>query len=200
MLRSRRGRGRERRGQQRRGGRHDEHCVQRRIASVRSAINVAYGQCCTATNDCFGSASCQDLYNCTLNCTSTACVNDCDAKYPAGVSDLNVLESCLGQKCPVCSESGVGDPCVACSTGLSCSGLWCTKPCARSSDCGGLGMNGGNFTGQANACVATPSGITCVPGCASNTDCFDFPGTYCAPATSVDRVAVSVCTLLPDGG
>jgi hypothetical protein len=154
---------------------------------------------------CTTSSECNNLYSCVMGCAGvSACIEGCDQTYPASVPTLAAIDTCLALKCAVCAESGVGDPCApgasTCIAGLTCSALWCTKTCAHSSDCAGIGANGGNFTGQPNACISTVHGELCSPGCATNADCASFPGTFCATTTSVDALAVSICSTLPDGG
>ncbi|HEX3769262.1 MAG TPA: hypothetical protein VHV30_00285, partial [Polyangiaceae bacterium] len=100
-------------------------------------------------------------------------------------------------------QFGAGDPCNPaasdCNPGLACKQSWCSKLCARGSDCTGLGANGGNELNLPNACMLIAgSGPVCTPGCNSDNDCVDFPGTYCAGATSVDSQAVQVCIPIPD--
>jgi hypothetical protein len=137
---------------------------------------------------------------------ASACIASCNQTYPASVTMLDEIQSCLTLKCLVCSESGIGDPCGPganpCVTGLTCNGLWCTKGCLSASDCVGIGPNGGNFTGETNECISTASGDVCTPGCAvnGNADCADFPNTFCRATTSLDRLVVSICSTLPDGG
>jgi len=162
----------------------------------------ANASCCGPLSACDESTVCQNLFRCESGCTSSACVTRCQQQFPSGVGALDSLESCLSLKCAVCSESGVGDPCspgyFPCVSGLTCNGSWCTKACSRSSDCGGLGSNGGNALGFSNACVHTGSGDVCVPGCTANADCAAFASTYCLSTTSYDGLSVSVCTALPD--
>jgi hypothetical protein len=102
----------------------------------------------------------------------------------------------------VCDESGIGDPCSAgypsCLAGLTCNGLWCTKTCAHSSDCAGIGSSGTTIAGEANACITGPSGDFCAPECTSSADCDDFPGAYCLSTLSIEASTVSVCSSLPD--
>ncbi len=142
--------------------------------------------------------------SCEASCGGYAgCVTACQQQYPGSVTTLADLSSCANLKCPVCSELGVGDSChlpgSTCNPGLSCGGLWCTKACARASDCAGLGAAGGNAAGQPNACIFSPSeGDVCFPGCSTDADCAPFPGTYCLVTTSVDRLSVAICASSPD--
>ena len=159
--------------------------------------------CCSALEQCAGSMDCKNLLSCEDDCRGGAtCVTACEQKYPAAVSTLQLVSGCLARDCPVCNESGVGDPCgpqfPACEVGLTCTGLWCTRPCVRAADCVGLGPGGASDLGFANECMATTSGEVCTPGCASASDCAYFPGTYCLSTTSADGTAVSVCAPLPD--
>ncbi len=164
----------------------------------------AYADCCADITACFTSAACTSLYDCIAGCAgSPACVKACSSQYPQAQLAYQQLASCVSLRCPVCSEAGAGDPCaggVACVTGLSCSGSWCTRSCTATSDCAGIGPGGGNYTGQPGACVHLPGGFECVPGCSTDADCSAFEGTYCEQTTSVEGVAVSVCGALPDGG
>jgi len=164
----------------------------------------AAADCCTPLSVCMPPTTCNTLLACVNDCAgASACIEGCEQRYLDGVTALDAVESCLNLKCPICSESGVGDPCASgypCIAGESCNGLWCTKACARASDCTGIGPGGGNFAGEPAACLATSGGDLCTPGCSSDADCTDFPGTYCRPTTSVDGLAVSICSALPDGG
>lgn len=164
----------------------------------------AEAKCCPTLSACSSSKDCVNLDNCQMGCSGSAsCVNACQGQYPLGVSALNALASCVESDCAVCNQSGVGDPCFSggCNPGLSCGTSWCTKACARASDCTGLGPNGANSAGQENACIFTAGvGNTCFPGCGGNGDCAAFPGTYCLLTTSVDSLSVSVCTTQPDSG
>ena len=162
--------------------------------------------CCAPLTACSASADCQNLWNCETGCGGVAtCVSACDRQYPNSVATLSTLGACLMQMCPVCSQLGVGDPCMpqgtACNLGLSCSGLWCTKSCASASDCAGLGANGGNALNLGSACLQSGGvGNQCVPGCTTDADCTAFLGTYRVSTTSVDGLAVNVCAGLPDAG
>jgi len=160
--------------------------------------------CCTELVECQGSTACTNLLSCEDDCTGgSACITACEQQFPTGTSTLQLLTSCLTRDCPVCAESGIGDPCgpgyYACETGLTCSGLYCTKACVKSTDCVGLGPGGANTLGYVNACMAGAHGNSCVPGCGgSATACTDFPATYCFTTTDDDGNVVSVCTALPD--
>ena len=164
--------------------------------------------CCSELEECFsgttsGSTDCQNLYNCEEDCTgASSCITACQQQFPTAVSTLQLVASCVTRSCPVCDESGVGDPCgpiyPACEVGLTCNGLWCTKPCVRSSDCAGLGAGGDNSLGYPGVCMATASGDKCTPGCSQGDGCADFAGTYCLGTTAVDGTSVSVCAVLPD--
>jgi hypothetical protein len=166
----------------------------------------AESSCCGPFNACTASTDCQNLLRCEQSCAGAAgCVSDCEGQAPNGVALLDDLTSCLDAKCSVCTESGIGDPCVAqgnaCNPSLSCSGLWCTKACLRSTDCAGLGAGSGNALGLANSCVATATaGRECVPGCQTDSDCGLFPGSFCFATTSSEGVSVQVCAPPPDAG
>jgi hypothetical protein len=161
--------------------------------------------CCAQDQACSADTDCVNLLSCEQGCGGTsACISGCQQQSPNGVTLLANLTTCLDADCPVCSQLGTGDSCisgVACNAGLSCNGLWCTKPCARASDCLGLGGEGGNVLGFPNECILTASaGDSCVPGCASDADCESFPGTFCFAQQSVDGLSVSVCSSIPDAG
>jgi hypothetical protein len=167
----------------------------------------ATDDCCTEVEDCNASSTCTNLLSCEDDCSGgSGCVSACEAQFPAGVTTLQTLSSCLSTRCPICTESGTGDPCsagyYACepSVGLTCNGLYCSKGCIKSSDCTGIGAGGANSLGFTNACIAAAhGGYTCEPGCGgSPAGCADFPGTYCFATTDVSGASVSVCTSLPD--
>jgi hypothetical protein len=155
----------------------------------------AAADCCSEFTTCEQNTNCASLLNCEVNCTTSSCFTTCQNQFPLGTGDLQIYSSCLSARCPVCNESGVGDPCstgfAGCETGLTCSnGLWCTKTCAQVSDCAGLGAGGVNSLGYANTCV----GGLCVPECTSNeTGCQDFPGSFCATATTIANTSQLVC-------
>ncbi len=137
--------------------------------------------CCTPLAACVASANCLNLLSCENSCNSSACITACSAQFPGGAGALAALASCEVDKCVVCSELGVGDPCSpqdnACVAGLLCLAGWCTKACSTDADCVGLGAGGGNGIGQPNACIqTTTSGRICYPGCGSDTDCAAFSG------------------------
>lgn len=169
-------------------------------------LQCAEARCCVDLNACESSALCRNLFNCetAASCaTSADCVAQCEAQYQGSTDLLNNLTTCLGVDCTVCTEEGIGDPCSAqapCIVGLSCNGLWCTKACAHSSDCAGIGPSGENQGDDPNVCMQVGSGDECVPTCITNSDCFAYPGTYCRTATSVDLVSVQVCTSVPEAG
>jgi hypothetical protein len=158
-----------------------------------------------ALEACPVGSNCQNLSSCENACTTSACVPACQNSFLAGVAPLNALSSCEISDCPVCSELGVGDPCMVqgtqCLAELFCGALWCTKTCLQASDCLGLGAGGGNALGLANECIRSASnGNLCSPGCATDSDCQSFPGTYCLATTSVDGLSVAVCANSPDAG
>ncbi|HEX3346016.1 MAG TPA: hypothetical protein VHS09_15640, partial [Polyangiaceae bacterium] len=161
--------------------------------------------CCTEVVACQGSENCTNLLSCEDNCGgSSACISACESQFSAGTSTLQELSSCLARDCPICTESGAGDPCsagyYACepAVGLTCNGSYCTEGCIHSSDCAGIGADGASSLGYSNACLATSHGDVCVPGCSGTAGCADFPGTYCFATTDVGGAAVSVCASLPD--
>ena len=159
--------------------------------------------CCTEITTCESDTPCANLLSCEDGCNaSVSCLTDCQNEFPTGVGDLQAIVTCETTRCTVCNQSGVGDPCgeafAPCASGLTCNGLWCTKPCANPSDCTGLGAGGTNELGLPNTCVHGSAGDTCVPECVSSTDCVDFPGTFCFSTIAIDATTVSVCTGLPD--
>jgi len=177
------------------------------VSSAQSQCDQCAGTaCCSELDDCGTSVPCENVLTCYDACTTASCQQNCPQQYPGtGATLFNSLEQCISQKCPVCAQLGTGDPCwdttVQCNAGLSCIDLWCTKTCTNSSQCTGLGANGGNFTGHApNACRRIASGSWCFPGCASDADCTDFPGTYCVQTTDITGASVAVCQAGPDGG
>ena len=114
-------------------------------------------------------------------------------QYPSANATYQEILNCEQAHCPICSQSGVGDSCVSCESGLTCPGLWCTRACAKSTDCTGIGQNGGNLTRNQNACLHSASGDLCVPGCSGDLDCTSFPNTYCQLTTDVTGASVQVC-------
>jgi hypothetical protein len=164
----------------------------------------AGASCCSELTECQNNTACTNVLNCEDDCSNgSACITACEQQFPTGVSTLSLLSSCLTHDCPVCDESGVGDPCgpqyPSCVTGLTCNGLWCAEGCVKSTDCVGIGAGGANTLGFANACMVASHGNTCTPGCAGDPSaCNDFPGTYCFATTDDDGSVVSVCSRLPD--
>jgi hypothetical protein len=175
--------------------------------SASQCDQCANGKCCSELTDCGTDTSCENLLNCWDDCGTTACQSACKTQYSgAPLALFEKLLSCIATDCPVCAQLGTGDPCstssgsTACNPLLSCGGEWCTKPCSKNSDCGGLGAGGGNFTGNPNVCRHVAAGDYCFPGCASNADCGDFPNTYCLQTTDLQNDTVLVCADGPDGG
>lgn len=159
--------------------------------------------CCSQYVTCEGDTTCANLLSCEDSCTTLACLNSCTNQYPTAVSELQLITSCLNSRCPVCAQSGVGDPCgngySACQVGLSCNGEWCTKACSQSSDCTGLGAGGANTVGYPNVCVVTSTSALCTPECTSTSaGCEYFVGSYCGSATAIGNTTVSVCLPPPD--
>jgi len=169
-------------------------------------VQCAKASCCDTFAACFGSQECSSLTGCESNCDDTSCVASCQAQFPSGLTPLTQIDTCLDTFCTACTELGVGDPCAAaqgsCETGLTCNGLWCTKACASSADCAGLGPSGGNLRGEQNACVGTAtSGDVCFPGCGlSSSDCASFPAATCSSTTSVEGATVAICESVSDAG
>jgi hypothetical protein len=169
--------------------------------STSQCDRCAATRCCSTFDACASATACQELATCVFNCPTSGCVASCKQQFPGGVVAYQALSSCVSLQCPVCAESGVGDPCFGgqCVPGLSCGGLWCTKPCVSSSDCAGIGPNGGNVaSGEPNVCVPTSNGNQCAPGCSTNVQCVDFPGTYCHSTLSTDGGTVQVCAGFAD--
>jgi hypothetical protein len=166
----------------------------------------ANADCCMQLLTCTASPTgCGNLLSCVDGCGDSACISNCEGTYLTAAALFNEVESCLNLKCPICNESGVGDPCVpgvsACVAGLFCNGLWCTRSCtSASANCAGIGPAGGNYLGEPNACIPTASGIVCAPECTTTTDCADFPNTNCRSTTSLEEVAILVCSDVGDGG
>jgi hypothetical protein len=159
--------------------------------------------CCTQLQSCNNLPACENLLSCENNCNDVgSCITACQQEFPTGVLTLQVLASCVTRDCLVCSESGVGDPCDTiyppCVAGLTCNGSYCTKACARSTDCAGLGAGGVSSLGFASVCMSTTAGDLCVPGCGPAGACSDFSSTYCLSTTALDGTAVSVCAFLPE--
>jgi hypothetical protein len=173
-------------------------------ASDSLCNQCAYSDCCSFISACFATADYTNLSNCIAGCQDNLpCVGSCESTYPQGMGAYDAIGSCVTTKCAVCGEASVGDPCgaVSCVAPLSCDGRYCTKACARSSDCTGIGAGGGNVGGTNNVCVFVPSaGDTCVPECVAESDCTAFPGTYCESTTAIDGSPVQICAPLPDGG
>jgi hypothetical protein len=162
----------------------------------------ASASCCPELENCSKAAACSNLSSCEDDCTVPSCITECENEFPTGVGTMQVLSACVARDCVVCSESGTGDPCgaqfFACVAGVACNGSWCTKACARSSDCAGLGAGGASSLGTTNVCMATSTGDVCTPTCGAGGSCVDFPGTYCQSTTAIDGSAVSVCAFLPE--
>ena len=161
-------------------------------------------KCCQPFATCNDSLDCGNLLRCEQQtCTGALdCVANCEMQSPKGVALLNSLTTCIEARCPVCSQLGIGDPCtpfgVACNPGLVCNGFWCSKACTRSTDCVGLGVGGGNTLGLPNACIVTATvGEECQPGCNQDSDCSEFPGSFCFVTTSAVGTSVSFCTPPP---
>lgn len=55
--------------------------------------------CPNELQTCVDSQDCVALYDCFLACTDQACQDQCAATYPAGVSALNALFTCMQAMC-----------------------------------------------------------------------------------------------------
>jgi hypothetical protein len=158
--------------------------------------------CCSFLSACVAQTDCQNLPNCIDGCIDDVpCQNACMSMYADALALYDDLGSCVTVKCPICSASGIGDPCsarYACESNLTCNGSYCTIPCSASSDCTGIGPGGGNMQGTANVCVyVAGAGNTCVPTCGNNGNC---TGLYCKLTTAIEGTQVQVCSSFPDGG
>jgi hypothetical protein len=182
-------------------------CGQLDLSGSSQCTQCAELQCCPALTTCFDNTDCATLYTCEEACGGLAsCVNSECAL--GAVAMFNEVEICLRGKCPVCNESGVGDPCGGsapdCAAGYTCFDGWCTADCTASTAstaCSGLGPNGTNALGFANACLALAGeGDVCAPGCGSDSDCANFVDTLCLPTTAVGGATVQVCARIADAG
>ena len=175
-------------------------------AGARQCDQCAASLCCTQYAACVQGPACTSVLTCVAeSCGDSAnCVNACKNEYPAGAPAYGTLALCLQRSCPICAQSGVGDPCgvgQSCVPGLMCTGAWCTKFCAGTPDCVGIGPGGGNAYGQLSECMRAGGGNECVPGCAGGGfECAVFRGTSCQVMTSVEGTLVSVCAPVPDAG
>jgi hypothetical protein len=177
------------------------------VSSTQSQCNQCQGTtCCSQLDTCGASTPCQNVIECVDACSTASCQAGCPQQFPGeGATLYQSLLQCVTNRCTVCAQLGVGDPCwdttTACNAGFTCGGQWCTKTCSASSQCTGLGANGGNYTGNPNVCRHISAGDYCFPGCASDADCSGFPtGTYCVQTTAIDGTSVAVCAAGPDGG
>jgi hypothetical protein len=183
-------------------------CDQMDFSGSSQCTQCAALECCPAFTACLiEDTTCENLYNCEAACGGVAtCIDTTCAPFTSAAATFNELETCLRGKCAVCAESGIGDPCGAgapsCAPALTCFDGWCTQDCTASTMCTGLGPNGTNVLGFANACLTIAgTGDVCVPGCASNSDCdVDFADTFCFGTTDVGGTAVQVCSRLADAG
>ena len=157
--------------------------------------------CCDSYNACENDNACVALLDCATG--DSSCIND----NQSGQAHANALNDCLTNQCPICSEAGIGDPCgtggVTCATGLTCTGLWCTKSCAGDSDCAGIYMNGENASGGENRCAINgENAAVCFPGCATTADCGSNTGTTCLEYTASVTGTTDVCATSSstDGG
>ena len=164
--------------------------------------------CCTAYQACFADSNCSALYACEQSCVAPPC--PCADAFPQGASLYAGVVSCVETSCATCIALGIGDPCITvtnCPSNTACAG-WCTPTSCESSlaQCEGSERSTtssmtSNIFGQENACLRTSSGVAvCFPGCTVSADCAAFPGTVCAPATSVENRVVTACVILPDAG
>jgi hypothetical protein len=163
----------------------------------------ANANCCMQLSTCAAPTVCSYLLSCVDGCVDSTCVSACEAHYPTGVTMFNDLDACENLKCPICNESGIGDPCApgnpACVAGLTCNGLWCTRSCNVATNCAGVGPAGGNFIGEPGVCVATIGAPSCAPGCTTTNDCVNFPSTNCLSTMSVDGTTTLVCSIVDAG-
>jgi hypothetical protein len=165
--------------------------------------------CCAPSLACAAGSACDALLACEAPCNGDqACVSACEAQYPAGATPLSALLDCASTSCSICEYGGVGDWCGSCQTGLVCAGsgesAFCSRSCARDSDCAGTGGGGLNVNGTANVCALNgDSQNTCFPGCASDADCAPYPGLSCVVGLSPGGVDAKICAIPsspPDAG
>jgi hypothetical protein len=177
------------------------------LSGSSQCIQCAGLHCCSELNTCLSPSNPSDPANTDcknlLDCEEAFGTSSQCTAFSAGQATFNALEECLTGECPVCSESGIGDPCsgtsLGCAPGLTCFDGWCTADCTSSSACSGLGPGGTNALGLANVCLTIAgTGDICVPGCSASTDCEDFTGTFCFATTAVGGAAVQVCSHTPD--
>jgi hypothetical protein len=181
-------------------------CAGSDLSGSSQCTQCAGLRCCASLTTCFQSTDCQNLLNCEEGCGAVAtCIDNCASQFPSATATFNELETCLRGMCTVCGESGIGDPCggaaTGCATGLTCVEGWCSEACTSSSTCAGLGPDGTNAVGLANACLTIAgTGDVCVPSCTTDSDCTDFAGTFCFTTTAVGGNTVQVCARAADAG
>lgn len=171
--------------------------------------------CCSLITACEASADCVALSTCVNDCLSASsvvtidkCIGACTMSDtdPESVAAYNNLLACEGAKCAnACDQHGVGNPCVtgypSCVAGTTCNGSWCTKVCARDTDCAGTGGSGGDQEGTANVCVfVTGTGNTCAPSAPANCTATYADTFLDTAAIDVSGSPVAVCALITDGG
>ncbi len=93
-------------------------------ASCQACVETS---CCAVDGLCSQNQDCVSLVECRAICTTQSCADDCNAKRPAGVGDLQVLEECLSSSCGIpckLSDAGTSSPADASTTlGQSCGRL-----------------------------------------------------------------------------
>jgi hypothetical protein len=154
--------------------------------------------CCAPSTACDADAECTALVACEARCTASTCITDCETTHAGGVSLFRAYFDCLSGSCPICAQSGVGDPCTTdasnCAPGLTCNGLYCTRGCVGDSDCAGAFDDGLNGSGGANVCAINgQKAAVCFPGCSSSKDCATYDGTTCVSDTASVSGSVQVC-------
>lgn len=168
------------------------------LEACAKTVDCCDGLFCSARNICeppVGPSVCGD-HRCDADESPSTCCLDCVC--PTGSCNATTkacsAPSCSGKVCSssatccdgfTCSRFGktchaarnlaLGDACTAssqCASGL-CFG-YCTKACARSTDCG-----------TASFCLETAQGFLCIPSCQSILDCTVF-GSNASCQSSTD--------------
>ncbi|HEY8042538.1 MAG TPA: hypothetical protein VIF15_22205 [Polyangiaceae bacterium] len=161
-----------------------------------------HDQCdlCTADQPCIGA------WNCSLLCAGDqTCTTGCVLGLNSGSQTLiTSMAKCFTDHCTTActppTGTGIGDACTSnagCASN-TCAGssAWCTETCSASNaKCAGTGTDGVNEYGFSNWCIENSNNaFTCFPGCSSNSDCVQYPGTTCQPAKDATGFATTICS------
>ena len=162
---------------------------------------ITQTECGTEWDRCEANSACRSLPSCYEACEDAACISECDADFPAGVTDWYAVVTCSALKCAEPCELGSGGTSGTGGTSATCvpptdNGVCDTFPRV----CGCTATQNCTFDFDTKDSVCTPTGTTppdarctgdtctkghgcvggtCRPYCETNTACEGSPFRRC---------------------